>query len=217
MDRGAGLSITRSSSGEFPAATEPVNEVEHDIALLLRAENRDPFRLLGPHIVEENDGKRLVVRGFFPKATQTSIVLSAHAEPIPALRLSEEGLFEAVLPLAPELPIPPASYRWKVTEDGGTEHDLHDTYAFPPLLSDFDLYLIGEGTHYQKYEKMGAHPVVIDGVLRSAVRSVGSQRHARERRRGFQSVGRPHAPNAEPGPFRRLGIVCAGAVGGRGL
>ncbi len=30
-------------------------------------------------------------------------------------------------------------------------------------LSDFDKYLIGEGTHERAYEKMGAHPVVFDG------------------------------------------------------
>ena len=26
-----------------------------------------------------------------------------------------------------------------------------------PWLSDYDLYLLGEGTHYRAYEKMGAH------------------------------------------------------------
>ena len=34
-----------------------MSEFERDIALLLRAENRDPFRLLGPHIVEEAEEK----------------------------------------------------------------------------------------------------------------------------------------------------------------
>ena len=62
------------------------------------------------------------------------------------------------------LPISPASYRWRVREPGQADREFYDTYAFPPLLSDFDLYLMGEGTHYQKYEKMGAHPVVIDGI-----------------------------------------------------
>jgi 1,4-alpha-glucan branching enzyme len=31
-------------------------------------------------------------------------------------------------------------------------------------LSDFDLYLFGEGTHHRIYEKLGAHPVEFDGV-----------------------------------------------------
>jgi 1,4-alpha-glucan branching enzyme len=128
-----------------------VSEIERDIALLLRAENRDPFRLLGPHIVEEGEENHLVVRGFFPRATQVSIVLKEHSNTIPARRIRPEGLFEAFLPLFPHLPISPDSYRWRVAEEGQPVREIHDTYAFPPLLSDFDLYLIGEGTHYQKY------------------------------------------------------------------
>jgi len=34
----------------------------------------------------------------------------------------------------------------------------------PSLFSDFDLYLFGQGKNYRIYEKMGAHPRVINGV-----------------------------------------------------
>jgi 1,4-alpha-glucan branching enzyme len=33
-----------------------------------------------------------------------------------------------------------------------------------PILGDMDIYLIGEGTHYRSYDKLGAHPIVQDGV-----------------------------------------------------
>jgi 1,4-alpha-glucan branching enzyme len=165
LNRGeTGLSVVKPSSGEISAETEPVSEFERDIALLLRAENRDPFRLLGPHFVEVGEEKRLVARGFFPRATLVSLVIKDHSDAIPATRIRPEGLFEAVLPLFPHLPISPDSYRWRVVEEGQPVREVHDTYAFPPLLSDFDLYLMGEGTHYQKYEKIGAHPVVVGGV-----------------------------------------------------
>ena len=58
------MSIVNPSSGELPAETEPVSELEREISQFLRAENRDPFRLLGPHIVEqaeEGAEKRLAV------------------------------------------------------------------------------------------------------------------------------------------------------------
>ena len=42
--------------------------------------------------------------------------------------------------------------------------EMEDPYRFPPVLSDFDLYLLAEGTHMHLYEKLGAHPMVIDGV-----------------------------------------------------
>lgn len=32
------------------------------------------------------------------------------------------------------------------------------------ILTDFDLHLIGEGSHYKKYEKLGAHVIEFDGV-----------------------------------------------------
>jgi len=158
------VSVLEPSSNEPPAELELLNELDRDIAQLLRAENRDPFRLLGPHIIEDGEEKRLVVRGFFPRASHVSVTLEDHDGEIAAKRLRAEGLFEADLPIFPSLPISPDLYRWKVTQDGHPARDVHDTYAFPPLLSDFDLYLMGEGTHYQKYEKMGAHPIVAEGV-----------------------------------------------------
>ncbi len=150
----------------MPAETEPVSEFDRDVALLLRAENRDPFRLLGPHLVSigEDEEKRLVARGFFPRASEAFLILKDSSEVIPASRINPEGLFEAALPLFAQLPISADSYHWRVLEAGQPARELYDTYAFPPLLSDFDLYLMGEGTHYQKYEKMGAHPAVVNGV-----------------------------------------------------
>ena len=47
---------------------------------------------------------------------------------------------------------------------GDREVEMEDPYRFPPILSDFDLFLLGEGTHLQLYEKLGAHPMVLDGV-----------------------------------------------------
>ena len=47
---------------------------------------------------------------------------------------------------------------------GDRQVEIEDPYRFPPLLSDFDLYLLGEGTHMHPYEKLGAHPMVLDGV-----------------------------------------------------
>src|SRR5689334_18518386 len=32
------------------------------------------------------------------------------------------------------------------------------------LLTDFDLHLLAEGTHYRTYEKLGAHPREVTGV-----------------------------------------------------
>ena len=153
---------TAKTSPNVPLVTpkKPVSEVE----LLSRAEHPDPFRLLGPHIAGEGDAKRLVVRTFLPNATEASVLLEGHANPIPAIKISPEGLFEAALPLAPVLPISPSIYRWRIGEAGKVVHEFYDPYAFPALLTDYDLHLMGEGTHYLKYEKMGAHPATVRGI-----------------------------------------------------
>src|SRR4029077_18152930 len=37
-------------------------------------------------------------------------------------------------------------------------------YQYGQLLTDFDLHLVAEGTHYQAWDKLGAHTVEIGGV-----------------------------------------------------
>ena len=69
------LDTLKPQPEEFVPEVAPVSEFERDIALLLRAKNRDVFRLLGPHISEEGEEKRLVVRGFFPRASEAFVLL----------------------------------------------------------------------------------------------------------------------------------------------
>ena len=47
---------------------------------------------------------------------------------------------------------------------GDNDVELEDAYRFPPVLSDYDLYLLGEGTHLRIYDKLGAHPMTMEGV-----------------------------------------------------
>jgi len=47
------------------------------------------------------------------------------------------------------------------------ENDFYQTpdpYNFPGLLTEDDLYLFMQGNNYQIYDKMGAHPITLDGV-----------------------------------------------------
>jgi 1,4-alpha-glucan branching enzyme len=41
---------------------------------------------------------------------------------------------------------------------------MHDPYAFPPMLTDYDIYLMGQGQHWRSYERLGAHLRTVDGV-----------------------------------------------------
>ncbi|WP_376795641.1 1,4-alpha-glucan branching protein GlgB [Thermogemmatispora sp.] len=51
-----------------------------------------------------------------------------------------------------------------VSEDGAHTQQPRNGQAAPSLFSEFDLYLFGQGREYRLYDKMGAHPRVVDGV-----------------------------------------------------
>jgi 1,4-alpha-glucan branching enzyme len=146
------------------APLSPAQQREKQIALLLRAEHPDPFGFLGPHLTDEDGELRLVVRAFLPGAMSASVLLEGHSEPVQADCISNAGVFQATLPLPARLPISPACYRWRFQKDGHPLREIHDPYAFPLLISNFDMHLFGEGAHYQLYEKLGAHPTTIEGV-----------------------------------------------------
>ena len=55
------------------------------------------------------------------------------------------------------LPGEPHRYRLRTRLANGHDIEFDDPYRFRPLLSDFDLYLHGEGTHYESYGTLGAH------------------------------------------------------------
>ena len=49
-------------------------------------------------------------------------------------------------------------------EPGGHVAEIDDPYRFGRILSDFDMYLFGEGNHTRIYDKLGAHPIDVGGV-----------------------------------------------------
>jgi 1,4-alpha-glucan branching enzyme len=74
--------------------------------------------------------------------------------------IGAEGFFEAVF--AGETVAFP--YRLAVTLPDGREYELEDPYRFGPVLTEFDLYLFGEGNHFELYEKLGAHLIQHEGA-----------------------------------------------------
>ena len=140
-----------------------------ELKTLARAEHADPFRILGPHWTDRRTPRSLVIRSFRPGAVEAGIIWSADRTSYPAEQIHPEGVFEAAIPSsAPNWvmgeSVSPAAYRWRFRFADGTEIEEYDPYAFSPILTDYDLYLSGEGTHYLKYEKLGAHVREVAGV-----------------------------------------------------
>jgi 1,4-alpha-glucan branching enzyme len=133
-----------------------------EVEQIVRGEHADPHHVLGPHVSDAGNGRELSVRVWHPRAKEVTVLLEGRAEPLPATRVLDAGLFEAVAPLPQGAEAP--AYRLRINYTSGHTEEIRDPYSFPPLLSEFDLHLIGEGTHYEKYEKLGAHVVEVNGV-----------------------------------------------------
>ena len=132
------------------------------VGQLVDGNHENPFELLGPHMVEVSGRKALAVRAYLPHTEQAWVVDGAHEITRPMRRIHPAGLFEAICPPVEEKSRP--NYKLRIAENGGDKKDMHDPYAFPHLLSDYDLHLMGEGTHWQCYNKLGAQLRSIDGV-----------------------------------------------------
>jgi 1,4-alpha-glucan branching enzyme len=112
----------------------------------------DPFQYLGPHA----EGDEQVVRVFMPDAARVAIVDDVGRES--ELRLVHDaGLFAG--------PVETGTDHYRLRAQFGSDLvELEDAYRFPPILSDFDLHLLSEGNHLRLYDKLGAHPMALDGV-----------------------------------------------------
>src|SRR6202048_4781670 len=119
---------------------------------IVEGRHSDPFHYLGLH----TEGGKTVVRAFLPEATNVEAI-GEHGEAAALARIHDAGLFAG--------PLPNGSKRYQLrARFGDTVVYLDDPYRFPPVLTDYDLYLLGEGTHQRLYEKLGAHPMELEGV-----------------------------------------------------
>jgi 1,4-alpha-glucan branching enzyme len=131
------------------------------VRALVTGEHGDPFAVLGPHA--EADGS-LVIRAFLPGARGVQVIPREGGDPIPMRRAHADGFWEGRVPARPDTTPASFVYRLRVTDAAGGVTELEDPYRFPPSLTDLDLHLLGEGTHYRLYDKMGAHPARLSGV-----------------------------------------------------
>lgn len=119
---------------------------------LIRGECWDPFSVLGPHVRNSSSGPETIVRVFLPEAAAAMVVpVESHGPAIPMTNINPAGIFEATCPAE----LKSADYRIRVTDLRGRVTERHDPYAFSPFLTDYDLYLFGEGSFYKAYDKLG--------------------------------------------------------------
>lgn len=136
---------------------------ETEMYEILNSTHRDPHHILGMHeITNEAGNKCLIVRVFNPVAKEITIIEANNTCNIYEMeKIHDDGFFIAVLEGRDDF------FRYKLKAKGYYENEwtYFDPYQFPPLISDYDEFLFGEGNHYEIYERLGAHFMEVDGVM----------------------------------------------------
>lgn len=132
-----------------------------DIMQLLRGESRTPHDILGLHTVHRDGREAQVVRARVPRATAMWVLLNGERFPMES-RL--DALYEITFDAGKDL----SGYQYIALMVDGSERTFDDPYRFWPTVGDVDLHLYGEGRHLRLWEKLGAHPLTIDGVTGTA-------------------------------------------------
>jgi 1,4-alpha-glucan branching enzyme len=128
---------------------------------IIKGDHSDPFAFLGMHETETGAAKAIIVRAFIPGGEQVWVIEANQPDTRhPMQKLRDEGFFDLTFQDRHER----FAYRLKAANRFGDSWEFHDPYSFLPLLSDYDLHLMAEGTHYRNYEKLGSHVRVVDGV-----------------------------------------------------
>ena len=132
---------------------------------LLYGAHRTPHAVLGAHHAQKDGQAGVVIRTMFPTRVAVSVALekSKRDEALP-MHDEGNGLHTLFIPNA-SLPL---RYQLRIAQPDGNFIERDDPYRFLPTVGEIDLHLLGEGRHLRLWEKLGAHPRVMDGTAGTA-------------------------------------------------
>ncbi len=175
--------------------TAPADEMQQ----VLEGRHSDPFHVLGAHLTVSDGKPAVAVRAFIPEAAGVAVLADAGRREM--TRVDPDGFFEALFEGRDQL----FTYTLELTLPDGSRREIHDPYSFWPILSDYDIYLFGEGRHLESLRKTRRACPGVRGSVRRPFRRLGTQCQPGQRRRGLQLVERPPAPDALAADLRHLG------------
>ncbi len=125
---------------------------------IIQSDLSNPHDYLGIHC---NIGKKtqVVVRVYRPDAKKIFVKNLETNKKQEMDLINNNGLFNAIFDTQKIF-----NYELEVHPKNGEVFVTKDPYSFLPTLGDMDLHLFGEGTHYNIYDKLGAHIKEISGV-----------------------------------------------------
>jgi len=126
-----------------------------NIEALVYSECDNPHELLGAHKTEDG----ILIQAFKPTAAKITVRVLSNGAKYPMIKEDEAGFFAVLLP---RKTIP--KYIYEVMYDNGSTQELIDPYNFQTIFKETDLNRFAGGIHYEIYEKLGAHPCVLENT-----------------------------------------------------
>jgi 1,4-alpha-glucan branching enzyme len=125
-----------------------------EIEAIVNGRHADPFKVLGLHA----SGKSWIARAFVPGAEKI-VAQTAQGQNLGELtKRHDAGFFEG------QIKTTKAQVLQFACSNAGGQWLVTDAYSVGPVLGPQDDYFMAEGNHLRLYDKLGAHPLTMDGV-----------------------------------------------------
>ncbi len=124
---------------------------------IINSEHPNPHDVLGMH--KTKTGGEIVIRAFIPQAISIFVLGIDNDIYCEMKKIDDAGFYEATVKTDNFF-----KYKLQAKDDLDNEWTFVDPYCFNCLISEHDVYLFNKGNNYRIYEKLGAHPIVVDGV-----------------------------------------------------
>lgn len=121
---------------------------------IIYSESQDPHATLGPHV----QGNGTLIQAFFPGAQKVTLQLTKDMAEKEMELADDDGFFAVWLPVKNV-----GAYRYIVSYENGSVETMQDAYRHECLITAEDEKKFAMGVHYTVYEKLGAHPLNLDG------------------------------------------------------
>ena len=125
-----------------------------EIEAVVYSEEYAPREILGPHVT----GDGVLVQCFFSGADKVTVKTTKDGREYPMSKEDDAGYF-AVLLSGRKIP----EYTYLVEQEG-EQIECYDAYAFPCQITLEEEQKFINGICYDIYEKLGAHPMTVNGV-----------------------------------------------------
>ena len=122
------------------------------IEAVVYGEEASPKDVMAPRLT--TDG--VLIQGFFPEADKAEVLVGSRKYEME--QEDEAGYFAAMIP-GRKIP----DYKYRVTKGEETK-EFADPYAFSGQITEAEEKAFCAGVYYHAYEKLGAHPMKINGV-----------------------------------------------------